>query len=440
MSNIVIQQELVSLLVVAKKAFSQGRDMCNQANIYQQSSQKYIETIERIHPKLLFVDNHISLQLKDLDSMRNYLDAGAETCKNRIKDRETRLQSLTIELTNIFNLLKECTIDKDILKVNEERGGKSQNEVTLFDYISDQEIIELQRLADDEIGEIETIHSSLLNQTKNMSNVIQELQSSKDKTSSISLDDSISNFANEKIQLQEEESLKMADILTSLMKHFDQVQEATRISQLGPEECAKLDISILKADDDSLQNIIEELRIGLDAVIFTSEEIYDRMQVYLRVKDELIKVLNQLDQIGIGADAIYDKLLDFESEIKEREDNLDEFFEQLKSLVEWYRCYASSYNYLLLEIDRRKSAQEKQDQLKNELLKSFEAAYNDELQERRSWSAQHGQYLPEVLCPFIKDAPSILTVAIESDVVTRLPNLSRSSVEKALSEIHSDHN
>lgn len=85
MSNIVIQQELVSLLVVAKKAFSQGRDMCNQANIYQQSSQKYIETIERIHPKLLFVDNHISLQLKDLDSMRNYLDAGAETCKNRIK-------------------------------------------------------------------------------------------------------------------------------------------------------------------------------------------------------------------------------------------------------------------------------------------------------------------------------------------------------------------
>ncbi|KAG2228815.1 hypothetical protein INT48_006019, partial [Thamnidium elegans] len=363
MTNIVIQQELVSLLVVAKKAFSQGRDMCNQANIYQQSSQKYIETIERIHPKLLFVDNHINLQLKDLDNMRDYLDAGAESCKKRIKDRETRLQSLTIELTNIFNLLKECTIDKDILKVNEERGGESQNEVTLFDYISDQEIIELQRLADDEIGEIEA-------------------------------------------------------------------SKKTKITQLGPEECEKLDITILKTDDDSLQNIIEELRIGLDVVIFTSEEIYDRMQVYLHAKEELAKVLNQLDQIGLSVEAIYDKLLYFESEIKERENNLDEFFEQLKSLVEWYRCYASSYNYLLLEIDRRKNAQEKQDQLRNELLKSFEAAYNDELQERRSWSAQHGQYLPEVLCPFIKDAPSILTVAIESDVVTRLPNLSRSSVEK----------
>lgn len=51
-------------------------------------------------------------------------------------------------------MLKNCVIDKDILKVNQERGG-NQNEVTLFDYISDQEIIELQRQADDEIGEIE---------------------------------------------------------------------------------------------------------------------------------------------------------------------------------------------------------------------------------------------------------------------------------------------
>lgn len=80
-----IQQELVKLLLGAKKAFSQGRDMCNQANIYQQSSEKYIETIEKIHPKLLFVDNHIVVQLHVLDKMREYLDSQTEACKNRIK-------------------------------------------------------------------------------------------------------------------------------------------------------------------------------------------------------------------------------------------------------------------------------------------------------------------------------------------------------------------
>lgn len=80
-----IQQELVKLLLGAKKAFSQGRDMCNQASIYQQSAEKYIETIEKIHPKLVFVDNHILVQLHVLDKMREYLDLQTEACKNRIK-------------------------------------------------------------------------------------------------------------------------------------------------------------------------------------------------------------------------------------------------------------------------------------------------------------------------------------------------------------------
>lgn len=85
MSSILIQQELISLLITAKKAFLQGRDMCDQANVYQQSSEKYIETIEKIHPKLRFVDNHIIMQLHSLERMREFLALQTESCKNRIK-------------------------------------------------------------------------------------------------------------------------------------------------------------------------------------------------------------------------------------------------------------------------------------------------------------------------------------------------------------------
>lgn len=77
-----------------------------------------------------------------------------------LQDREAHLQTLTIELTQIFNHLKKCMVDKDILKVNHEILGPSEADETqqytcLFDYISDQDIIDLQRQADDEIGEIE---------------------------------------------------------------------------------------------------------------------------------------------------------------------------------------------------------------------------------------------------------------------------------------------
>jgi hypothetical protein len=85
MSSILVQQELISLLITAKKAFSQGRDMCDQANMYQQSSEKYIETIERIHPKLLFIDNHIVVQLHALERIKDYLHVQSESCQHRIK-------------------------------------------------------------------------------------------------------------------------------------------------------------------------------------------------------------------------------------------------------------------------------------------------------------------------------------------------------------------
>jgi hypothetical protein len=101
------------------------------------------------------------------------------------------------------------------------------------------------------------------------------------------------------------------------------------------------------------------------------------MHIYIQVKDDFIKILNQLDYFGTGqADYILERVMDAELDIKEREFRLDDFFKQLSSLAEWYTCYASSYNYLLLEIERRKKAQQKQEALKRDLLKTFEEAYH----------------------------------------------------------------
>jgi SepF-like predicted cell division protein (DUF552 family) len=107
----------------------------------------------------------------------------------------------------------------------------------------------------------------LQNQVKSISTIIQDIKITRENALSVSLEESISGFTNEKIQFQEEESQKMADILTSLMNHYDQVEEATRISQSGPDNCEQLDITVLKHDDDHLPNITEELKIGLDVVI-----------------------------------------------------------------------------------------------------------------------------------------------------------------------------
>ncbi|ORE22736.1 autophagy- protein 17 [Rhizopus azygosporus] len=425
-----MEQELIELLLFSKKALSTGQTICAQANELCQQSEKCVETIEKIHPKLVFVNNHILVQMATLEKIREY---------NNLKERESTLQSLTIELTTIFNLLKQRTIDKDILRVNRERDPGTNDmgeQVTLFDYISDEAIIELQRQADDEIGEMEVINNLLENQSKNISLTISELSSLREAAMIIPLDEATTAFSHEKLKIQEDEIAKMADILTSLTNHYDQLGEATRLYHSDPEACGELDITVLEDDHEHIPNILDSLRDSLD-VVESIAQIEERMQVYLKIQDRLVKVLYELEYFGTSgqADIICEKIVDAELEIKDRERNLDEFFQQLSSLAEWYRFYASSYNYLLLEIERRRKAQEKQEILRKEMMKALEEAYNDELQERRSWSAQHGQYLPEVLCPFINDLPSKLTVAVESES-GRLPNLSPENVEKALAEIH----
>lgn len=108
------------------------------------------------------------------------------------------------------------------------------------------------------------------------------------------------------------------------------------------------------------------------------------MQIYLKVQQEQMKVLDELEYFGTSgqADVICEKIMDAEVAMKNKECSLDDFFQQLSSLAERYRFYASSYSYLLLEIERRKKAQIKLMNLRKEMIKVFEEAYDG----RFAWS------------------------------------------------------
>lgn len=228
----------------------------------------------------------------------------------------------------------------------------------------------------------------------------------------------------------------MADILTSLTNHYIQLGEATRLCQSEPN--ASLDISVLQKDHEQVPRILDDLRESLEIVESISEEIRVRMQVYLSMQDELLKVLAHQEKFstpGGQADTICEKMVNAEAEMKTHEQKLAAYFKELTSLAEWYHVYAASYSHLVLEIERRKKAAERQEELIKELTQSFEDAYNDEYQERRRWFAQHGSFLPEGLCQFMTDPPSRLYVHVDEQS-RRLPDLSPSTVKKALADIH----
>lgn len=64
--------------------------------------------------------------------------------------------------------------------------------------------------------------------SKQLANHISDLAAMQDNALSISLDQSTANFANAKTQVQEMEMTTMAEILTGLTNHYDQLGEAIR--------------------------------------------------------------------------------------------------------------------------------------------------------------------------------------------------------------------
>lgn len=88
----------------------------------------------------------------------------------------------------------------------------------------------------------------------------------KNALSIISLDDTTAGYTSERIQDQEDVISKMAEILISLTKHYDQLGEATRIVQNDPEGRQELDITVLEDDHEHIPNILEGLENSLEDV------------------------------------------------------------------------------------------------------------------------------------------------------------------------------
>lgn len=82
-----MEQELIELLLVAKKALSTGQAVCEQANQCSLESDHYAELIEKTWPRILFVHNHILVQLTTLDRIREFVAVKADEVRSCIDVR-----------------------------------------------------------------------------------------------------------------------------------------------------------------------------------------------------------------------------------------------------------------------------------------------------------------------------------------------------------------
>ncbi|KAI9288587.1 autophagy-related protein 17 [Umbelopsis sp. AD052] len=438
-----MEQELISILLFAKKALQTGQAICEQANQCTKDSAMFAENLDAQWSKLVFLSDHIKTQVNTLVKIHDFIILTAGDLQGFIKTKEAALGNLSLAVQQTFDSLKNSTIDPDILRVNlnylktHTSDQLSKNEIytkkkSLFDYIDDQAVLDLQQKTDDEISAVEALRSTMQGMAKSLYTSVQSLITAQKSFNMKRLEETASDFAVAKKSAQEAEITHMADILTSLTNHYDQVGSAMKVFQSKPSEY--LDISVLQDDHDHVPDIIENLQTSLQEVENIREDMRSQSDEYNKVYDSMARLFSELERIGDSKgplDNIFDRLIRIELELQERKDVLNNYFQNLWGLVDWYIEYAVSYDYLALEITRRQRVQLKQAKMLDEYRRQFDDLYKEELEQRREWDSKHGAYLPTDLCPFMREPPPVIAVSLSPDNL-ELPVISAKALDEAL--------
>ena len=115
---------------------------------------------------------------------------------------------------------------------------------------------------------------------------------------------------------------------------------------------------------------------------------------------------------------------------------IDERLEELEGLTEFFHGFLRAYDNLLIEIGRRKDQELEVDQVVQEARNRLEKLYKDEVEEREIFKTEHGEFLPVDIWPGLRDRPLRYSISSIDDQASRVPDISKSVIHRAIQRVH----
>lgn len=142
-----------------------------------------------------------------------------------------------------------------------------------------------------------------------------------------------------------------------------------------------------------------------------------------------VKVYEDLDRM---APSIPDKVVQID-ELQTRfhnwRVNSAVIFEEIKDLALWYTFFQSSYENLLLEIQRRHEEHARQQSIVDQFRKALADMYEEEERKRQQFFEDFGRFLPVSLCPSIVERVTRFDIT-PARITTKLPRVDLTEEER----------
>lgn len=451
-----ILETLVSHLLASKRSLSSISTVW-RANEIVTSAKTALEESVILNARTGFLQSGINEQMKVLMKVRNSIECVYNDGQKDFKNVLHTLDAANARLESTMDVLRSTMVDAAFRPAGEEPRS-------LLDFVDEQGV---EGMRD---GLKELIRES------------KETQKEFD-TSLLSFDDDLrslrSGFKNTKVSppsyspipshlaTLEGHAQEMAALLSSLSSHFDLCLNAIRHTEGGyaavrnaasnpPPGAEPVSVSgvmntshddineepltehereemlfVLEKDAAEVEDVVMELRDRQNEMEIKHDAILDHVS-------HLTEQFKQTTSIYKILEGVYERLpgyiiagQDFRARWEDTKAQICGQMDDLEGMRLFYENYLSSYDGLILEVRRRKVAEEKAKTIAKKAMEQISKIYDADMKERHDFKHDVGDYLPVDLYPGINAAAPRWEFRLMEDeeAVNSSPSLERELVE-----------
>ncbi|WEW57120.1 Autophagy- protein 17 [Emydomyces testavorans] len=443
-------EALVAHLVAAKRSLSSINHVW-KANEIVTTARTALEEIVVLSARTGFLHRELEVQLRALFQIKDEIEQVAHYGRAEFSLTLKELDHVDEKLQEVLNLLRETNVETAFLPAG-------QKPKTLHDFVDEKAVQDLQTVLKDAIDntnsaqvELDTSNNAFNEELDSIKRALSKHRGFANNLSSSfsSPTQSQSNKPSlamipELLHSLESHAQEMADLLESLVQHFDLCATAVKHTEGGGAAALRitgdlpngLAIGVRHKNDGtdtdnphaSLEPITDsDYQEMLGVIVKDAAEAED---VVLEIQDRIAEMESTLDRILAERDLLSQtcatmvenvrhldqfskhKLPSFIAQArifaqgwKQQHERMQAGMSDLSDLRLMYVGFLDAYDDLILEVARRKSVRSSVEKVLHEARAKLDKLYEDDVRAREAFRVELGDYLPSDIWPGLGRAP-----------------------------------
>ncbi|PGH29835.1 hypothetical protein GX50_07414 [[Emmonsia] crescens] len=454
-------EALVSHLVAAKRSLSSIHHVW-RANEIVTTARAALEESVIISSRTSFLRRGLDEQLKLLYGVRTEVERVAHRGRSEFAAALKEMDTVGARLTETLDMLRETTVEAAFRPAGEEPK-------TLYDFVDDRGVEDLQSLLKASIDNTNTAQAELDQSNRAFDNDIHSIQQALSKYrdvvkkrlgSSSSLSSSSPSASRvsipspslipELLRSLEAHARGMADLLESLVRHFDLCVTAVKHTEGGgaaarsitgdlptgvdvgvsvgneiqddngsgsgtlhapPEPITKTEyqemINVLTKDASEAEDVVLEIQDRIAEMETTLERVLEQRDALNSVYVSTTDIFHRLSTVASS------QLTDYIAQAhaftrvwNEEHEHILAGMTELVDLRTLYAGFLDAYDRLIMEVTRRKAVRFAVDKVLKETRRELDRLFEEDVRAREMFRTEYGDYLPSDIWPGLGRSPA----------------------------------